>query len=102
MGAEIFMKFLIAILLHAFSGKFWVPFCPIIGILCLISFALVSATSCIRVEEADRENQALMRRRELINDGTEPKNLRVRDGNLFIRLGTKWVKEKTPEVHGSF
>ena len=53
-------------------------------------------------EEADRENQALMRRRELINDGTEPKNLRVRDGNLFIRLGTKWVKEKTPEVHGSF
>ena len=53
-------------------------------------------------EEADRENQALMRRRELINDGTEPKNLRVRDGNLFIGQGTKWIKEKTPEVHGSF
>ena len=46
-------------------------------------------------EEADLENQALMGRRELINGGTEPKNLRVHDGNLFIRQGTKWIKRKT-------
>ena len=45
-------------------------------------------------EEADLENLALVRRRELINEGTDPKNLRVRDATLFIRQGAKWTKEK--------
>ena len=53
-------------------------------------------------EEADCENQAFTRRRELIIDGTEQKNLRTHNGNLFIRQGTKWIKGITPEVHGSF
>ena len=47
-------------------------------------------------EEADLENLALVRRRELINEGTDPKNLRVRDATLFIRQGAKWTKEKLP------
>ena len=47
-------------------------------------------------EEADLENLALVRRRELINKGTDPKNLRVRDATLFIRQGAKWTKEKLP------
>ena len=47
-------------------------------------------------EEADLENLAVVRRRELINKGTDPKNLRVRDATLFIRQGAKWTKEKLP------
>ena len=47
-------------------------------------------------KEADLENLALVRRRELINKGTDPKNLRVRDATLFIRQGAKWTKEKLP------
>ena len=48
-------------------------------------------------EEADRENQALMRRRELINDGTEPNNLRVRDGNLSVKAqnGSRRIHPKS-------
>ena len=47
-------------------------------------------------EEADLKNLALVRRRELINEGTDPKNLRVRDATLFIRQRAKWTKEKLP------
>ena len=47
-------------------------------------------------EEADLENLALVRRRELINKGNDPKNLRVRDATLFIGQGAKWTKEKLP------
>ena len=47
-------------------------------------------------DEADLENLALVRRRELINEGADPKNLRVRDATLFIRQGAKWTKEKLP------
>ena len=47
-------------------------------------------------EEADLENLVLVRRRKLINKGTDPKNLRVRDATLFIRQGAKWTKEKLP------
>ena len=32
--------------------------------------------------EADLENKTLNRRRELLNQGVEPKNIRVRDGSL--------------------
>ena len=47
-------------------------------------------------EEADLENLALVRRREMINEGTDPKNLHVRDAALIIRQGAKWTKEKLP------
>ena len=39
--------------------------------------------------EAELENKDLIRRRELFNRGVEPKNIRVRDGGLFIRNENK-------------
>ena len=53
----------------------------------------------LRQEHDHAQVQKLMAHVEV--NGTEPKFFRVRDGNLFIRHGTRWFKDKTPEVHGS-
>ena len=53
-------------------------------------------------EEADRENQALMRRRELINDGTEPKNLRVVTEICSSGKAQNGSRRKHPKSTGPF
>ena len=40
-------------------------------------------------EEAERENLVLIRRRKLLQQGASPRNLRVRDGVLYISNGNK-------------
>ena len=46
-------------------------------------------------EEADLENLALVRRRQLISDkSVDRKDIRVHDATLYIRKGGKWIKEK--------
>ena len=49
-------------------------------------------------EEADQENLALVRRRQLISDkSVDRKDIRVHDASLYIRKGGKWIKEKLPD-----
>ena len=49
-------------------------------------------------EEADQENLALVRRRQLISDkSVDRKDIRVHDATLYIRKGGKWIKEKFPD-----
>ena len=49
-------------------------------------------------EEADQENLALVRRRQLISDkSVDRKDIRVHDATLYIRKGGKWIKEKLPD-----
>ena len=45
-------------------------------------------------EEADLENKALKRRREMIQEGIESKNLRINDGILYQKIGSAWSKIK--------
>ena len=46
-------------------------------------------------EEADQENLALVRRRQLISDkSVDRKDIRVHDATLYIQKGGKWIKEK--------
>ena len=48
-------------------------------------------------KEADQENLALVRRRQLISDkSVDRKDIRVHDATLYIRKGGKWIKEKLP------
>ena len=49
-------------------------------------------------EEADQENLALVRRRQLISDkSVDRKDIRVHDATLYIRKDGKWTKEKLPD-----
>ena len=49
-------------------------------------------------EEADLENLALVRRRQLIiGESVDRKDLRVRDTTLYIWNGEMWIKEKLSE-----
>ena len=43
-------------------------------------------------EEAEQENQALIKRRELLRQRMDPRDLRVRDGALYKRVDRKWIK----------
>ena len=45
-------------------------------------------------EEADLENKALKRRREMIQEGIESKNLRINDGILYQKIGSAWSEIK--------
>ena len=52
-------------------------------------------------EEADLQNLALVRRRQLIIDeSADRKDLRVRDTTLYIRKSGNWIKEKLPKSEG--
>ena len=48
-------------------------------------------------EEATQENEALQKRRELINEKIDKKDLRIRDGKLLIRQDNKWVVYEDPK-----
>ena len=49
-------------------------------------------------EEADQENLALVRRRQLISDkSVDRKDISVHNATLYIRKGGKWMKEKLPD-----
>ena len=48
-------------------------------------------------EEATQENEALQKRRELINEKIGKKDLRIRDGKLLIRQDNKWVFYEDPK-----
>ena len=49
-------------------------------------------------EEADHENFALVRRRQLISDkSVDRKDIRVHEETQYIRKGGKWIKEKIPD-----
>ena len=45
-------------------------------------------------EEAVMENKALKRRRKLIQEGIESKNLRINDGILYQKIGSAWSELK--------
>ena len=50
-------------------------------------------------EEADQENLALVRRRQLIRDkSVDRKDIRVHDATLYNRKGGNWIKEKFPDT----
>ena len=48
-------------------------------------------------EEATLENEALQKRRELINEEIDKKDLKIRDGKLLIRQDNKWVVYEDPK-----
>ena len=45
------------------------------------------------------ENEALMKRRDLIDKGTNSKDSRVKDCSLYIRKNNQWAKVES-DLHG--
>ena len=55
----------------------------------------------LSVDEAKLENQALQKRRELINENIDKQNLRIRDGKLYQKIENRWTAVATEKTENS-
>ena len=53
------------------------------------------------MDEAKLENQALQKRRELINENIDKQNLRIRDGKLYQKIENRWTAVATEKTENS-
>ena len=55
----------------------------------------------LSVDDAKLKNQALQKRRELINENIDKQNLRIRDGNLYQKIENRWTAVATEKTDNS-
>ena len=55
----------------------------------------------LSVDEAKLENQALQKRRELINENIDKQNLRIRDGKFYQKIENRWTAVATEKTENS-
>ena len=55
----------------------------------------------LSVDEAKLENQALQKRRELINENIDKQNLRIGDRKLYQKIENRWTAVATEKTENS-